>query len=214
VSDSSFVEVDFEEVLKRLTRYAQGLLGAARLLTDRRVDVALPGGDGPGDLAIALLVKFLDPADSTVAWKSADKPTTKRVFALLKKALFNDLLDLKKSARYTTTVYADTVEADPEAPPSLDSYPAKAASQLDSAMQSELIEKILKDFSDDPKAAEMLRLQLDPDGYKAFTNVELSVLLDVSVDEIENRKKRARNRLLMILQRQDKEGGANAKAQG
>jgi hypothetical protein len=62
--------------------------------------------------------------------------------------------------------------------------------------------QIVEDFSDDPQAQEILKLQLDPDGYNAFTNQELAQLLDASVSDIENRKKRIRTRLLKISRKQ------------
>jgi hypothetical protein len=48
----------------------------------------------------------------------------------------------------------------------------------------------------------MLKLQLDDDGYNAFTNRELAELLDTTVADIENRKKRVKTRLLSIQRRQ------------
>jgi len=48
----------------------------------------------------------------------------------------------------------------------------------------------------------MLKLQLDDDGYNAFSNQELAQLLDTTVADIENRKKRVKTRLLRIQRRQ------------
>ena len=48
----------------------------------------------------------------------------------------------------------------------------------------------------------MLKLQLDEDGYNAFSNQELAQILDTTVADIENRKKRVKTRLLRIQRRQ------------
>jgi hypothetical protein len=40
-----------------------------------------------------------------------------------------------------------------------------------------------------------MKLQLHPDGYNAFSNLELARLLDTSIKDIENQKKRIKVRL-------------------
>jgi len=69
-------------------------------------------------------------------------------------------------------------------------------------LKQERKKAIIEQFSEDPEAQEMLKLQLDDDGDKAFTNKELAELLDTTVADIENRKKRAKTRLLRIRRRQ------------
>ena len=99
MADTSFADVDLEAVLLRLTRHAQALFGASRALGFDAVNVAYPGGEGPEDLAMNLVVRLLDPADNTVEWKDKQsRPNTERVFALLRKALERDFLDLKRPA--------------------------------------------------------------------------------------------------------------------
>jgi hypothetical protein len=71
-------------------------------------------------------------------------------------------------------------------------------------LKQERIRLLVDTFDDDPKAKELVRLQLDPEGYNAFTNKELAELLETSIGDIENRKKRVKNRLLQILRRQEK----------
>jgi hypothetical protein len=71
------------------------------------------GGESAEDLAIAVLLKFLDPLDRSVSWSGQKgEPTTDKVVAYLKKVLERDLFDLKKSKRYTTTIYVDSCEGD------------------------------------------------------------------------------------------------------
>jgi hypothetical protein len=69
-------------------------------------------------------------------------------------------------------------------------------------LKQERKKAIIEEFSDDPPAQEILKLQLDDDAYNAFTNQELAELLDTTVDDIENRKKRVKTRLLRIRRRQ------------
>jgi hypothetical protein len=45
---------------------------------------------------------------------------------------------------------------------------------------------------------ELLTVQLDPEGFQAFTNKELAVLLSTTVEEIESRKKKLMNRLFKL----------------
>jgi hypothetical protein len=95
MAETSLADVDVEHVLFRLTRHAQALFGAFKALAHERWDVACPGGEGPEDLAMDLLLRFVDPADSKVTWKDDwGRPSTEKVLAYLKKALSRDFLDL------------------------------------------------------------------------------------------------------------------------
>ena len=208
MADTSFADVDLEVVLLRLTRHAQALFGASRVLGFDPADVSYPGGEGPEDLAMNLVVRLLDPADHTVEWKDGQsRPNTERVYVLLRKALDRDFLDLKKSKRYKTTIQVEDHSADDSAGLSLDQFAVYLETPEGKLLKNERVRVIIEAFSDDPKAGEIVRLQLDPEGYNAFTNQELATLLETSVDDIENRKKRVRNRLLRILRRQEKGTG-------
>jgi DNA-directed RNA polymerase specialized sigma24 family protein len=147
-----------------------------------------------------LIMRFLDPNDPTVRWASdLGTPTTDGIYALLKKALWRDFLDLKKSKRYTTSVYETDSEGTGAQELSLDQLIGYFDTPEGILLKKERMKVILAEFADDPKAQEILQLQLDPTGYAAFTNQDLAVLLDISVDDVENRKKRVRTRLLRIL---------------
>jgi len=208
MGDTSFADVDLEEVLLRLTRHAQALFGASRALGFDPVDISYPGGEGPEDLAMNLVVRFIDPADHGVGWKdSQTRPNTARVCALLKKALERDFLDLKKSKRYKTTIHVEDQSAENPGELSLDQLAVYLETPEGVLLKKERVRELIEAFSDDPKAKEIVRLQLDPEGYNAFTNQELAELLETSVDDIENRKKRVRNRLLKILRRHEKGTG-------
>ena len=69
-------------------------------------------------------------------------------------------------------------------------------------LKQERRRRLIEEFSDDPQTQEILNLQLDPEGYNAFTNQELAQLLDTTVANIENRKKRLKTRLLRIRRTQ------------
>ena len=68
-------------------------------------------------------------------------------------------------------------------------------------MKQERHAAIINEFSDVPEAQEILKLQLDEEGYNAFTNQELAGLLSTTVSDVENRKKRVKTRLLSIRRR-------------
>ena len=200
-------DVDLDLVLLRLTRYAQALFAAPRTLGTEPVGVACPGGEGPADLATELLLRLIDPQDTTVKWKEAyGQPTTEGVLALLAKALERDYLDLKKSKRYTTTIYVESAAlGDGETTLTLEQLAVFFETPEGLLLKNERVRRLIEDFSGDPTAQEILTLQLSPDGYNAFTNQELAELLSTTVSDIENRKKRVKNRLLSILRRQKKE---------
>ena len=211
MAEISLGDVDVEAVLFRLTRHAQGLFGATRTLGAEPVDVAYAGGDGPEDLALNLLLKFLDPQDRTVRWKSEyGRPTTDSLYALLRTALGRDFLDLKKSHRYRTTVYLKTEGSDSGPQLTLEQLAVYLETPEGVLLKKERNKAIIGEFSDDLEAKEILELQLDQDGYNAFTNQELAELLDTTVDDIENRKKRVKTRLLRIQKRQAEGAQTNA----
>ena len=200
MAEISLGDVDIEAVLFRLTRRAQALFGAVRSLCLEPLDVAYAGGDGPEDLAMNLLLRFLDPQDCTVRWREdRGRPTTESVYALLSKALERDFLDLKRSKRYKTTVYVEREDnAGDSREITLEQLAVYMETPEGTILKRERRQRMIEEFSDDPRAQEIVKLQLDPDGYNGFTNQELAQLLDTTVSDIENRKKRVRTRLLRI----------------
>jgi DNA-directed RNA polymerase specialized sigma24 family protein len=211
MAEISLGDVDVEAVLFRLTRHAQGLFGAVRSLGIEPVDIAYAGGDGPQDLAMNLLLRLLDPKDDKVRWNEGfGRPTTDGVYALLRKALDRDFLDLKKSKRYRTTVYLERDDGHSGQELTLEQLAVYLETPEGALLKQERKRAIIQEFSDDPEAQEMLKLQLDDDGYNAFSNQELAQLLDTTVADIENRKKRVRTRLLRIQRRQSEGGQTDA----
>lgn len=150
-------------------------------------------------------MQLLDPSDRRVKWRDEQvRPNTDRVYAFLKTALDRDFLDLKKSKRYKTTVYVNNESSEDGGELTLEKLAGYLESPQGQLMKQERIRLLVDAFDDDPKAKELVRLQLDPEGYNAFTNKELAELLDTSIGDIENRKKRVKNRLLQILRRHEK----------
>jgi DNA-directed RNA polymerase specialized sigma24 family protein len=203
MAEISLGDVDIEAVLLRLTRHAQGLFGSVRSLGVESVDIAYAGGEGPEDLAMNLLLRFLDPKDDKVRWNEGlGRPSTDGLYAFLRRALDRDFLDLKKSKRYRTTVYLEREDRDGVQELTLEQLAVYLETPEGTLLKQERKKAIIEEFSDDPEAQEMLKLQLDDDGYNAFSNQELAQLLDTTVADIENRKKRVKNRLLRIQRRQ------------
>ena len=203
MAEISLGDVDIEAVLLRLTRHAQGLFGAVRSLGVEPVDIACAGGEGPEDLAMNLLLRFLDPRDDKVRWNEGlGRPTTDGLYAFLRKALDRDFLDLKKSKRYRTTVYLEREDRDSAQELTLEQLAVYLETPEGTLLKQERKKAIIEEFSDDPEAQEMLKLQLDDNGYNAFSNQELAQILDTTVADIENRKKRVKTRLLRIQRRQ------------
>jgi DNA-directed RNA polymerase specialized sigma24 family protein len=121
--------------------------------------------------------------------------------------LERDLFDLKKSKRYTTTAYVDSFEADDgEDALTLDQLAVTYCTPEAEALKQERITWLLKQFDREPELKEIVKLLFDPAGYAAFTNQQLAQLLDTSVKEIENRKKRIKLRLTKLAASCNMEG--------
>jgi DNA-directed RNA polymerase specialized sigma24 family protein len=204
LSELSLAQVDLEEVLHRLALHARHLITAARCLGVE--DLELPGGDSPVDLASATLLKFLDPRDATVVWsESKGPPTTAGLLTFLRLVLERDFLDLVRSKRYRATVYPDRNKEDIE-PQGVDgdwfdSLPAESAGPENEATSRKVRVWLLEQFREEPDLEAILRVQLEMDGYNAFSNLELARMLAVPVAEIENRKRRLKTRLFNLASR-------------
>lgn len=200
MAELSLAGIDMEELLLRLTMHANALFQWFPTGDDQ---MALSGdGSGPEDLAMTVVHRFLDPDDKTVRWKSGQKKLSQAsLLAYLKTVLHNDFLDLKRSKRYKTTVLA-TITSRPDEQEaseiSLDDFCAAIDTPEGLAIRQQQREQLLADLEDDPDIHDMLMVQLDPEGYNAFTNQDLASLLGISVAEVENRKKRLSRRLHRI----------------
>lgn len=195
---------DIEETLNKLILYADRLFfGLAGL----RGGGALPGlGEGPEDLAMTVILKFLDPENHTVAWKKQHGPVTpETLLRYLRQVLKNDLFDLLRRKAHTTTVIVDTKpdrqeqEGKTQRMMSLDEFATAREGQDGLFIREQQHARLLNRFEEEPELRDVLAAQLDPDGYQAYTNQELAELLGTTVNDIENRKKRVKRRLLRIL---------------
>jgi DNA-directed RNA polymerase specialized sigma24 family protein len=205
----SLAEVDLEDVLHRLTWHARHLIDAAACLGAD--EIVMRGGEGPADLASQTLLKLLDPEDKTVVWsEKRGQPTTAGLVAYLRVVLERDFLDLVRSKRYRTTVYPDQKhDAEDDRPPGvrMDQIPAKSASPEEVAAQRQQTSWVLAQFVAYPELEAILKLQLEPNGYNAYSNQELARMLGLTVTEIENRKKRVKTRLkVLAAERRASEG--------
>jgi DNA-directed RNA polymerase specialized sigma24 family protein len=194
-------EIDPEELFLRLVHHACALFGVFP-----GTDYALQGdGRGPEDLAMTVIERFLDPDDKTVQWSAArGEPTLPTVLAYLKRVLGNDFYDLKRQKRYKTTVIASAASTDKDGEPEigLDAFCSRLESPQGAAIRNSLRDQLLASVADDPDVQELLMVQLDPEGYQAFTNQDLAALFDVTISEIVNRKKRLSRRLTTMLKKQ------------
>lgn len=200
MAELSLAGIDMEELLLRLTMHANALFQWFPTGDDQ---MALSGdGSGPEDLAMTVVLQFLDPEDETVRWKSGQKKLSQAsLLAYLKTVLHHDFLDLKRSKRYKTTVIATVISRPDEqeaSEMSLDDFCAAIDTPEEFAIRQQQREQLLADLEDDPDVQEMLMVQLNPEGYHAFTNQDLASLLGISVTEVENRKKRLSRRLHRI----------------
>ncbi len=204
VAELDLTEVDIGEVQERLTLRANWLfLGLAGLVCEGLISGL---GVGPDDLAMGTLLKFLNPQDTTVAWSTRHgRPTTQSLGAFLRKVMENDLRDLLEAKAHTTTVIVDplpgTEEERTTAPRrmSLDDFASESESQDTLAIRGQRHARLLAKFEDVPDLRDVLAAQLDPEGYQAHTNQQLATLLDTSLSDVENRKKRVKTRLVRIL---------------
>jgi DNA-directed RNA polymerase specialized sigma24 family protein len=178
-------------VLYRLALHAQSLFTAAACL-GRRDELVFPGGDSAADLASATLLKLLDPFNTSVTWSSTKgPPTTAGVLAYLREVLKRDFLDLVRSKRAKTSVYADDERTGGDlSESSLDQRTSSFGNPEDEHLRRERLVWLVQQFKDHPELLEIVRLQMEPGGYNAFSSQELAERLNTTVVEVEHRRRR------------------------
>lgn len=210
----SFGEIDPEDLLRRLTLYAYTLFGC---FPDPVFEPVIKfHAASPEDLAITTVTRLLDPDDHAVEWKADYGPMTRvSLLGFLKTVLLHDFIDMKRKGMYKASIYMPTTTL-ANAPEgdcgemSLDDFIARRESPESKVIRKQQREQLLSKFNQEPELKELLTLQLDPEGFQAFTNKELALLLGTTVAEIENRKKRLMNRLLK-LQATSRSGAVEAR---
>jgi DNA-directed RNA polymerase specialized sigma24 family protein len=206
VAAPSLDDVDVEEVLFRLTTYAHRLFGCFPEPGTEHVLGDGEGGESPNDLAMATFLRFLDPEDHTVEWKASKGgvPTQAGVLAFLKKVLYRDFLDIKRKGAYRACDYLSTISAafdgdgNGKQERSLDDFASLLETPDLEAIRQLQHERILLHFEQWPDLLEIMRLYLQPEGFRAYTNQALAEILDTTVAEVENRKKRISLRLMKL----------------
>jgi DNA-directed RNA polymerase specialized sigma24 family protein len=175
------------ELIQRLTLYAYGLFGC---FPHPQAEPALRvSGMSPEDLAMNVLLRLYDPADTTVQWDAGRGP----LLPYLKRVLWSDFVDLKRAALYRHTAAA---------PESFDQLAGPSESPESRAARLQDRERLLAHLAAEPELAALAAQQLSPDGWPGYTNQELAARLHTTVSEVENRKKRLLHRLLKLWRQQ------------
>jgi DNA-directed RNA polymerase specialized sigma24 family protein len=201
VSGFSFDTVDPLELFERLVLRAYSIFGC---FPDPHYEPILPAYcDGPEDLAMDTITKLLDRDDHTVRWNTArGAPTMDGLLAYLERVMINDFLDRKRSKRFLLHATLPPMESDDGTGITLDELAKNLDTPEAIAQRRERHEQLIASFSDTPDLQDVLRVQLDPDAYAAYTNIDLASLLNTTVSDIENRKKRIHGRLLKRMHQQ------------
>jgi DNA-directed RNA polymerase specialized sigma24 family protein len=195
VAEFRFGDIDVVELFERLTLHAYTLYGC---FPSPHFSPVLRGcGDSPEDLAKEIITKLLDPDDRTVKWPAGRGKTTKAaLLGYLKEALTHDFIDRKRLKRYTTTAEWPPAGTDDPNGTSFDELAVYLTTPEAVAIRNECYDQLLSYLADEPDLRDLLTIQLTPEAYQAYTNQEVGKLLDITVDEVENRKKRLQRRLL------------------
>lgn len=170
--------IDWEDLYPRLVAYAVLLCGAHRLMSGT--------GSSADDLASGVV---LDLMNGKIRYDPS-----RPLFPLLKKALFRDFLDQKKSAAHRTTVIVqESSDADGTNSSGLDGF-ADASEPADILFRKTVYDAIGQDQELLDLACAVLELNIRMPALIASA-------LGISVDEVENRRKRLRRVLIHVRAR-------------
>jgi DNA-directed RNA polymerase specialized sigma24 family protein len=117
--------------------------------------------------------------------------------AYLREVLRRDFLDLVRSKRAKTSVYPDDKRTGGEdlSESSLDQRTSSFGNPEDEHLRRERLAWLVEQFKDYPELLEILRLQMEPAGYNAFSSEKLAERLNTTVVEVEHRRRRIKLRL-------------------
>lgn len=171
--------IDWSDVQRRLVSYAIFLLRADRVIEGT--------GLSPADLANETILQLLR---GKIAYDGR-----RPMLPLLKKALYHDFLDAKKSAARKTTVILVEKESDEgDVVGGLESLAAPDEPQPDVLFRKVVFEAIGSDRELQDFACAVLEL-------KASKPADIASLLGITTDEVENRRKRLRRVLALVRAR-------------
>ncbi len=183
-----FSDVDWIEVLERLTLETLRLFNASRFAEEERVLASF--GDGFEDLAQNAILDLLDEANPKVTWSASRGPaTTDGVIAYLRIVVRNDFYDRvrRKRLKGQRSLVKPTDNEDVEfIVEPLDPAPAVE----DVLIRRETFEPLRKRLEDDFKARPdddlqlYLMLQFDGDQYVPYTPRDAAVELGIDVKQI------------------------------
>ena len=174
--EQSLTGTDWMDLLGRLTAYAIFLYGGNEVM---------PGtGVSPEDLAAEVLLEL---AEGKIPFDSS-----RPLWPLLKKTLYHDFLDLRKSASHRTTVIADGTEnEDGEMTAGLDALPVADLTPPDVLFR----DKVYKAIGDDQELREFADAVLK---HGASKPADIAFLIGAPVEQVENRRKRLRRVLARV----------------
>ena len=173
------VGIDWANLSRRLTVYAIFLYRTDRVMAGT--------GKSPADLVGDVIVQLLEGSISY----DGKRP----LLPLLKKALYHDFLDLRKSAARRTTVILEAEEnEDGDIVGGLDSLPAEEEPQHDLLFHQIVYETIGADKELFDYAFAIL-------GCEATRPADIASLIGITTDDVENLRKRLRRALAPVRAR-------------
>ena len=153
----------------------------------RGADVVLKGvGVSPEDLVSDTMAKLFE--DETVRYRKDRGP----LLPFLKTVMRRDFYDLKKRSAHRTTVIvapqSPSDNADDDVAPHLDGFAGHAPEPEDFLYRRYVMEQV----GDDSKLQDQVTAALE---FGCFRPADVAGLLDTTVDDVENRRRRLRRRL-------------------
>jgi len=195
-----FKDVDWIEVLERLTLESLRLFNASHFATEERVLASF--GDGFEDLPQEVILGLLDEDNPKVTWSSARGPaTTAGVAAYLRKVLRNDFYDRVRRKRLKKQRSIVTSTADDEEVSYLVESPDPTPAVDDLLIRHEHVAPLRKRLDEDFKARPdedlqlYLMLQFDGDEYVPYTPRDAAKELGVDVKQIYLLKEKLERRM-------------------
>lgn len=204
MGDLEFTQDEWRSVYEALMLHAHGLIGTSALAGYERVATSGECGETAEDLAGATFLAFINPENRSVKMKSDQNPrTVASVIAYLKKVQYHDFLDEKKRAwrRVPGESLVPPAEGSDTEVAWEDQVPIASASPEDSALLEVQRQKVLAHFEPFSDLYEIVELMFDPD-FHDYKNADLAILLNTTVSEIENRKKKITRHFAVLTGRQ------------